>query len=686
MTVNRDQLIDWLDLEEPTDEELACMDDLGHGDYEIYSERLRLILDEGVDVFVRSGVSQFIAARDLAVAIYTPQGDLIDSAAGAYLHVVTGIPPLKYVINNFADDETVGVEPGDVFYANDALYGGIHNPDQIAFMPIFHEGEIMAWVSAAVHTTETGAIEPGGMPISARTRHDEGMKLSPIKIGEDYQLKTDMLEMQKNFISRAPRMHEIDLRARLTTCDRVRRRVKDLIIEKQGPDFFKGLIRRNIEESRQGAKERVDSWNDGTFRTVHFADSVGYEDGLWRLNATMEKEGPEISIDYAGTSPENDGSFNSQPVASIAHTANYLFSVPFHDLPKSNGTYDLIDFEIPKGSILYPDAEASTVQAVMVNQVVMDSTTTLFSRSMYDDETENEHVTAPMANTGAGYAFGAVSQHGEPVADLMSHALNTDGTGGQARRDGEDEAIFPWCPFGHASNMEFVENEYPFTHQYFRHGTDSCGHGKHRGGIGMQLAYMQHHVPAVEWLSICHNSKLVTGQGLFGGYPPRTIPGLTVTDSDLKERMANGEYVPDDMIELLQEQPLDADYNVTSHVRESQPYENGDLFIGHSGGGCGYGDALERDPEAVMDDIEADRVSHWAAENIYEIEYDEESLTVDEEATERRRERYREQRLEEAVPFEEFEDEWTEKRPPEEILEHYGSWPEAEKEGPVLRM
>jgi acetophenone carboxylase len=234
--------------------------------------------------------------------------------------------------------------------------------------------------------------------------------------------------------------------------------------------------------------------------------------------------------------------------------------------------------------------------------------------------------------------------------------------------------------------MEFVENEYPFTHQYFRHGTDSCGHGKHRGGIGMQLAYMQHHVPAVEWLSICHNSKLVTGQGLFGGYPPRTIPGVTITDSDLKERMANGEYVPDDLIELLTEQPLDADYNITSHVRESQPYENGDLFVGHSGGGCGYGDALERDPEAVMDDIEADRVSHWAAKNIYEIEYDEESLTVDEEATAERRDQYRERRLEEAVPFDEFEEEWSEKQPPEEILQHYGSWPDAAKEGPVMRM
>ena len=64
-----------------------------------------------------------------------------------------------------------------------------------------------------------------------------------------------------------------------------------------------------------------------------------------------------------------------------------------------------------------------------------------------------------------------------------------------------------------------------------------------------------------------------------------------------------------------------------------------------------------------MEDIEADRVTHLAAKNVYQVEYDEDSPTVDEVATERRREEYREQCLKEAVPFDEFEDEWEQKQP-----------------------
>ena len=174
--------------------------------------------------------------------------------------------------------------------------------------------------------------------------------------------------------------------------------------------------------------------------------------------------------------------------------------------------------------------------------------------------------------------------------------------------------------------------------------------------------------------------------GAIRGYAPRTIPGITITDSNLKDRMTSGEYIPDDIIELIQDRTLNANYSVTSHVRGSKPYENGDLFLGHSSGGCGYGDALERDPESVMQDIEDNRVTHHAAKNIYQIEYDEESLTVDEEATAQHREEYRQKRLDEAVPFEKFQAEWQDKQPREDVIKYYGSWPEAEKQGPVMRM
>src|SRR5699024_9602196 len=142
-----------------------------------------------------------------------------------------------------------------------------HNPDQVAVMPIFHEGEIVAWSATAVHQPETGAIEPGGMPVSARSRADEGMKLPPIKLGENYAIKQDLLNMMENMVHRAPRMQVVDTKARVAACDRLRIRVQELI-EKKGVKLVTGVMRRMLEVAEEGARKRIASWQDGTYRSV----------------------------------------------------------------------------------------------------------------------------------------------------------------------------------------------------------------------------------------------------------------------------------------------------------------------------------------------------------------------------------------------------------------------------------
>ena len=101
------------------------------------------------------------------MAIYTANGDLVHASAGTYLHCVTAMMPVKFVMSRYFTDPIVGVREGDIFYANEARYGGIHNPDQMAFMPVFHDGELIAWTWALSHQPETAATEPGGMPFSA---------------------------------------------------------------------------------------------------------------------------------------------------------------------------------------------------------------------------------------------------------------------------------------------------------------------------------------------------------------------------------------------------------------------------------------------------------------------------------------------------------------------------------------
>jgi len=176
----------WLKPMPASDEELKLAESISAADYEIGFQRTNDILDEGMDVFQRSCRCAMGVAGDSLVAIMTAEGDIINGSCGTYLHAV--IPPLiiKYIIHNYGDKP--GIKDGDLWFANDAVYGGVHNPDQMVCMPVFHEEKLIAWTAALVHTTETGAVEPGGMPVSATSRFEEGMNLPPMKIGSNFEL------------------------------------------------------------------------------------------------------------------------------------------------------------------------------------------------------------------------------------------------------------------------------------------------------------------------------------------------------------------------------------------------------------------------------------------------------------------------------------------------------------------
>jgi acetophenone carboxylase len=118
-------------------------------------------------------------------------------------------------------------------------------------MPVFYKGELIAWTAALVHTTETGAVEPGGMPVSASARFQEGMNFPPMKIGENFQLREDIVNLFQAFGVRAPQMIAVDLKARCTTADRVRTRLIELC-DKEGHRLPQGAVLQDADDGRTG--------------------------------------------------------------------------------------------------------------------------------------------------------------------------------------------------------------------------------------------------------------------------------------------------------------------------------------------------------------------------------------------------------------------------------------------------
>ena len=679
-----EQKMEWLKPTPPTEEELACVEKIGLGQYEIGFQRTNDILDEGMEVFVRSCRSAMGIAGDSLVGIMTASGDMVNGSCGTYLHAV--IPPLivKYILHTHA--ENPGIKDGDLWFCNDAVYGGIHNPDQMVAMPVFFEGKLIAWTVALVHTTETGASEPGGMPVSATSRFEEGMNLPPLKIGENFELRSDIEGVFAAFGIRAPQMITVDLKARCTTADRVRTRLIEFA-EREGVDYIKGLFRKMLISAEQGAAKRIHHWPDGKYRCVTFADAVGLEQGLVRsCYMTVVKDGDHMLVDFTGTGPETASSYNAHPQAAIGHFSNYIYEYLFHDLPISNGTFANIEFYFPPGTCLSPDVRAATSNSVMIASGVMSAVHNCVGKAMFATS-DWQQVGASQGNGGNALVLAGLSQWNMPFADMLAYSLNTEGQGARPEMDGMDAFGFPWCVFGRAPDVELVENEFPLLIPISQHWKDSCGHGKLRGGVGTSQLWIAHHVEEVYMSAIADNSKIQTPQPLFGGYAPCTIPGISVRKPDIMETLGEGNQdITLDTIEILENQTIQGEVMTEFQGRSVRPYDRGDVItFAFSTGGAGYGDPIERDPAAVRADIEKGTVSIAVAESIYRVVIDPDTNQVDQVATDKLRSATCATRLKNGKKYSDFEAEWLKKRPPEEILRHYGSWPDAKLVTPLMR-
>jgi acetophenone carboxylase len=671
-----DEALELLKPEKPTEEELRAAEKISLEEYSIYLERLNMFCEEAKETFVRSGVTTMLRSGDLALGIYTFNGDLVTGLCGTFLHMVTITPAIKFILRRYRHL----VKEGDVWFHNDPLYGGIHPMDNYCMAPVFYDGKLIAWVSSAVHEAEVGATDPG-MPANARSRYDEGYIFSPVRIVENYQIREDLLEAIANR-TRTPRAVALDIRARIAACERLRLRMVELAREK-GVDFVIGLLRKIIVEAEKGVRERVRKWLDGTFRAVAFTDVIGTYPSLAKVTLTVRKKGDNILFDFSeGTSPENPTAYNTFGHVTAAHVIQILYCFIHYDLAPCAALWNVYNFKFKKGTIYHASEETATNKGTPLNVLTFYLSLASLSKMMYvDEESRLKNVAIGIASSHSDVVLAGINQWGEAFADFHGIAFNACGWGARATRDGVDAASFIHCPWGKAPDVEEVEREMPLLHLFVGHVTDSCGFGKFRGGSALGTVFVHHGKTPLTWTPFGAGDLVPIGSGLFGGYPGRAMADLKIRNCDIVERMRRGEReVPKTFVEFFSSKTLGGKKELTHTAMGgiAGPLFPGDLAVTSSGGGQGYGDPLERDPELVIKDLENGIISEWTARNIYKVAFDPETHEIDYEETRRLRQEERELRKKRGKRYEEWEREWSKKAPPQEFLKFYGKWPTAE--------
>jgi len=660
-------------LEPTTEEEKEAMDKISAIDYAIQSNRLETICEEGKEVLTRLGVSEALQAGDCIVGIYTAQGDMGCAASGTYVHIATGVVPIKYILKYFKDDPTVGIKDGDFFFCNEAIHGGIHNPDQLGILPVFYGGKLVCWIASASHEPETGGIKPGGLIPSARTRYDEGLKVPPMKIGENFTLRRDIMDMFKNMV-RDERQQAVDTAAKATACYRIRERLVELMDQKGG-EFIVGLLRMLADATTTAVKERISQLLDGTYRCASFVDNVGSELSLLRLYCTLHKKGDRIKIDFTGTSPNVPYSLNAFPHIVKAHMASMICQYIFCDMPVSGGILDPIDIYAPENTCLNAPLESAISSSVMLSAYAVRPVHQCFNKMMFGTPLR-EHVANPLAAAAKCYLYGGINQWGLNTAGLHGSIMNSVGGGARIDKDGIDACGFWWSGMADAVDIEHEELQYPFFHLFRKVAIDQGGPGKHRGGSGVSAGLVIHDTPQFYFATAGISYKFPIDTGLFGGYSAGVSPIVGLFEgSDAMEMLQKGDKnIPTTFHDLVIKKSIKGNYSL--HVMdEGHTYSKGGIAAIEGVSGGGYGDVLERDPDLVMNDIRKVITSPWAARNVYHVAYDEETRVVDYEKTKELRKKERQERIKRGKKYEEFEKEWLKKRPPEEALKYFGNWP-----------
>ena len=155
---------------------------------------------------------------------------------------------------------------------------------------------------------------------------------------------------------------------------------------------------------------------------------------------------------------------------------------------------------------------------------------------------------------------------------------------------------------------------------------------------------------------------MATDCGLMGGYPGAAGYRFTAYDTDIKERIEKRLPLPLgadlDPDNPTYEKNMNAEriYRDRQAVTTQEEFGDYDVILNYLRGGPGFGDPIDRDPKLVERDLNDGLILPRYADKVYGVVYTEENgeYTVDLEATEKRRQEVRKERLERSVPTTEW--------------------------------
>ena len=269
------------------------------------------------------------------------------------------------------------MQPGDVFLMNDTYLteGSIgHLPDLCSTVPVFHQGEVVAYIQAFGHHDDIGGRVPGSMPGTATTVFEEGLAV-PARSNSTAPASATTRFSPSSSETRAPcagDARRADLDSEVQACLMGARRMAELF-ERFGRETVEACFQAILDTCRDTfRRELLPKIADGEYRWEDYVEHDGVTDPkLHKLALKLVKKGERLTLDFTGTDPQSTGPINWPAdyaggaflIKWIAPILRNLADTPERaaEIHVNEGVCEVFDVIFPpKGTLITPEWPAAT--------------------------------------------------------------------------------------------------------------------------------------------------------------------------------------------------------------------------------------------------------------------------------------------------------------------------------------
>ncbi|MDA0185833.1 MAG: hydantoinase B/oxoprolinase family protein [Proteobacteria bacterium] len=546
----------------------------------ILKGRFEQIADEMDATLFRSAFNPIIAeAHDASHGLYDAEnGDtLVQGKSGLPIFVGVMAFAVKAVIKKAAAQG--GVNEGDVWIFNDPYDGGTHLSDFRLVKPVFRDGEVFCYLASVGHWHDVGGNVPGNYNPAATECFQEGILIPPVKLYDRGQFRQDVVDILSSN-SRQPMSLYGDLNGQINAMDLGEKRLNALLDE-YGVQTARDALAALKARAATMMRTKIAGLPSGTYSAEDWLDNDGIDDVPLKIALDMTIDGDKMILDFTRSSAACQGPVNISRATTIAACYVALKHI-FGDVPANAGVLEPVTFRIDEGSLL----------SVKAPKPVGGYTETILR--LIDVMFQTITQVAPEDAMACAYGtINALSLAGHRAngARWVMFSFFGGGHGAHGTGDGLNHGNAP-ISTATIPPLEILEAAYPVRFTKWALREDSGGAGRYRGGLG-----------AIYEIALLEANADVFLFGERGKVAPRGIVGGgdAATNRFVYEQ-ADGEHTPP-MVSKM----------VGIHITRGQK-----LRLETPGGG-GYGNALDRPPEAVLADVTLGYVSAAVARDSYGV-------------------------------------------------------------------